>query len=417
MKQQNQNAISRRDFVSRICQGAAAGAFVPGMLPLYRDDAAEAAARDTVLVVCELNGGNDSLNTLVPYGDDHYYKVRRRIGIKPKDVWKLDEQFGLHPGLEPLRPLWDKGAFALIQGVGYPKPNRSHFHSMDIWQAADPAHSIARDGWLGKACEQLPVAGGIAPALSITGGLPLALRSEKRPLPSLASLGEFQVSTDTRTSYDARLERRLLKQNAAEMRGEGSPMEFARRAFDAAMHESEKIQAMAKAYRPASSYPRGLGDRLRLIAQLMDAGHPGRIFYCGMGGFDTHGNQAYSHARLMDHFASSMAAFFEDLEAHGQAMRVVVLAYSEFGRRVQENGSNGTDHGAGGLAMLLGASAVGGIHGKTPSLTDLDRGDLKFTTDFRRVYDELLSKWLRIDPAPVLGRRFERVGALRGREV
>ncbi|PIE23243.1 MAG: hypothetical protein CSA62_08515 [Planctomycetota bacterium] len=409
--------LTRRDFVGRICQSVAAGAFVPGLMPFYRDDAVDAAARDTVLVVCELNGGNDGLNTLVPYGDDNYYKLRRRIGIKEKDLWKLDEHFGLHPSLKPLRPLWDQGAFALIQCVGYPKPNRSHFHSMDIWQAADPELSTARSGWLGRAADALPTAGGIAPALSVTSALPLAMRSGKRPIPALASLRELQIVTDTRSSYDARMERRLLRENLSLSAKAKPSIAAASRAFAAAMEDSRRIQKVTKAYRPAARYPRGLGDRLRLIAQLLDAGHPGRIFYCGMGGFDTHGNQAGSHRRLLSQFADSMAAFFQDLEAHGQVMRVVVLAYSEFGRRVQENGSLGTDHGAGGLALLLGPSAVGGIHGTKPSLSDLGRGDLKFTTDFRRVYDELLGRWLRVPPKPVLGARFEAVGALRGREV
>ncbi|MFQ5503681.1 MAG: DUF1501 domain-containing protein [Planctomycetota bacterium] len=412
---------SRREFLEGAISAASAGVFTPGLLAglgtcTELDPAlpADGERPGRILVVVELSGGNDGLNTLVPYEDDAYYKARRRIAIKKAQVIKLDERIGLHPSLRGLKELWDRGELALVEGVGYPEPNRSHFHAMDIWQTADPEISVVRSGWLGRAMEHL-YTGAAAPGLALVGRMPVAMLAQRVRAPSIGSLAQFAVRLDPRSLQDGKLERRLLRQNLTESRGDGSATERVRRAFLASVDESRRLRTMARAYRASAPYPRGLGDRLKLVAQLVEGGHPAKVYYTRTGGYDTHGGQLGTQARLHAAFGSSVAAFFADLRAKKLDRHVTVMAYSEFGRRVHENASQGTDHGTAGPVVLAGPSVRGGFHGKAPSLSDLDRGDLKFTTDFRRIYAALLRDWLRVSPGQVLGGDFAPLDLLRGR--
>jgi uncharacterized protein (DUF1501 family) len=370
----------------------------------------EAHANDSggrILVILELEGGNDGLNTVIPYADDEYYKARPGIAISRESVLRLNDSLGLHPQLAGLRELFDDGMLAIVQGVGYPQQDRSHFRSMDIWQSASLDAAAPDRGWLGRALDhEANRQSADAPALAIgLQRLPLALTAADVNVPAIANIDGFRLNAGG-DDPAGRKRRDLMRQLAEPTSGASGESLFLRRAAATAYRTAERLGEVTRDYQPAAPYPgTPLANNLKLIAQMI-AGELGtRIFFVSLGGFDTHAQQAGAHQALLGDLSSAVKAFYDDLKGHGLDERVVLATYSEFGRRVKENGSLGTDHGAASQLFVV-TSGKGGVYGAHPTLSDLDEGDLKFHTDFRSVYATLLEKWLGFASEPVLGSTF-----------
>ena len=404
---------NRRDFLRLL--GSAGIISLGAVPPRFLVNAAETpgvAGRDKrVLVLIQLAGGNDGLNTLVPFGDPAYEKARPGIGISKGQALKLNDHVGLHPSLTGLKSLYDEGKLAVVQGVGYPNPDRSHFRSMDIWQSAQPQNENPRDGWLGRALEwQFDRQPALAEALSLgTDKLPLAFVSTRVNVPTLRRLEDFQLVDGQGPAANQKLTRSTLKQLSGQ--SATGELDFLRRSTTTALTSAERLKSLSSTYRTTVNYPAtGLANRLKLIAQMLTADLPARMFVVSLDGFDTHSQQQPGHAALMAELSGAIRAFEQDLVEHKLSDRVLLATYSEFGRRVAENGSLGTDHGAASMLFALTRTGKAGLHGTHPSLTDLTDGDLKFNLDFRCVYATLLDNWLEIPSAKVLGAEFPKIG-------
>jgi uncharacterized protein (DUF1501 family) len=362
-------------------------------------------SNDNILVVIQLTGGNDGLNTLVPYADPAYVKARPKLALH-KNFLKLDDRFGLHPAMFGFKELFDKGQLAVIHGCGYPEPNRSHFRSMEIWHTANPKAAQAT-GWLGHFIDHA-ARGGLAPvnALNIGSELPLALVNEGAPVPSIDKLEDFTLRT-----ADAKLDPKLIKELNTVRQSEDSPaLKFLSRQATNAILAADKLEEVAKNQQRNLTFGyEPLDQQLRIISSLIAANSGTRLFYAQINGFDTHSSQADMHQRLLAQVSRAISAFHQELASKGLNDKVMVMCFSEFGRRVAENSSAGTDHGAAAPMFVSGGKIKAGLHGKAPSLSDLDDGDVKYTTDFRRVYATLLERWLNADSTQVLGGKFEPV--------
>jgi uncharacterized protein (DUF1501 family) len=415
---------TRRDFL-RLGLGSATllacGNRVPGFLA--RSASALAAgteqARDgNVLVVVQLEGGNDGLNTIVPYKDPEYMKHRPKLGLAREPVHKINDRIAFHPGLAGFAKLLDNRQLAVVQSVGYPNPNRSHFESMAIWHTARLNPRTDTPGWLAHSLdERRPGRATDAPALHISDALlPDALAGGQRHVPSLVSLEHFRRRLGVPESAGAAQQRTALDQLAARNDGQpGSLLQFIERSTLITYTSSARLEEMLKGKTAAGGYPDfyTLAQRLRLIALLIKAGMSTSIYYTGISGFDTHANQLGTHLDLMQHLGSSLQAFLDDLTKSGHAKRVLVLVFSEFGRRLTENASVGTDHGTAAPVFLLGGAVQPGVHGPYPNLQDLDAGgDPKHAIDFRQVYATILDRWLGCPSAAVLGEAFAEVPML-----
>jgi uncharacterized protein (DUF1501 family) len=399
--------IDRRTFLSRTMFGL--GAALIGPQAFLRLARAEPLCGDeTILVVVQLSGGNDGLATVVPHGDDAYYRVRRTIAIGAKEAVRLDDYHGLHPGLAPLRKLWDDGRFAIVQGASYPNPNRSHFKSMDIWQAASLEGRRASAGWLGRAVDWLhPDEPSPSLMVSIGRTTPFALSGKINKPIAFVDPKQARALAGTREEPICECKEHEAAGPAPTVAEQEA---FLRRVASDARVASQKMGKALEGYRPGADYPGGrLAQSLRTIAALIAGRLEARVFYAELGGFDTHTTQRGRHDGLMRELGAGLAAFQADLDAHGVADRVALVTFSEFGRRVAENASGGTDHGVAGPMLLIGAKVRGGLASKHPSLTDLDAGDLKMTTDFRSVYATLLEDWLGVPSKEVLGAAFAKL--------
>jgi uncharacterized protein (DUF1501 family) len=398
----------------------ACGASVPAFLARSASALADQprGGRGRVLVVLQLDGGNDGLNTVVPYADDAYRRSRPRLALPASQLHRLDDRVGLHPALAGLMRLHENRQVALVQSVGYPNPNRSHFESMAIWHTGRLNPTAASPGWLARCLDQRFRDGGDAPALHISESLlPQALQGAQRPVPSLARLQEFRRRLGIPESAGAAAQRADLDRVAGRQRGApGSLLQFVERSALITYASSARLEGVLRAGGPAAGYPQeyGLARRLRLIAELIKAGLQTSLYYTEIRGFDTHAGQASTHGPLLREVGDSLRAFLEDLGRAGEAGRVLVLAFSEFGRRVAENASAGTDHGTAGPVLVLGPAVRPGLHGPYPNLQNLDEGgDPRPAIDFRRVYATLLDRWLGCPSAPVLGERFAHLPLLR----
>jgi uncharacterized protein (DUF1501 family) len=367
-------------------------------------DAAKPGARDTVLVVLELTGGNDGLNTVIPFKDPEYAKLRPTLKQSADQVKKINDELGLHPSLDGMAKLLEDNALCVVQGVGYPNPDQSHFRSMDIWQSASTGPSPA-EGWLGKALKGLPS----APSFHIKSAnerAPLALDGAPARVPSIASLAEFQLQLIAASGADRRQQQAVIENAVSVGTGPGL-LDFVQRTAQNTYASSRRLQEIGKNYEPKVPYPASpLGNRLKLAAQLIDGGLGARIFYVALDNFDTHATQAPTHASLLGQLSAAVTAFFKDLSARGQRDRVLVMTFSEFGRRAKENGSKGTDHGSAAPMFLVGGKVRAGAVGEHPNLTKLEMGNLKHHTDFRCVYAAILEKWLGVSSKEVLGPGF-----------
>ncbi len=390
---------------------------VPGFLGRSAQAARGGKSNDRILVVVQLLGGNDGLNTIVPHGIDGYNRGRRALRLSPAQVHKITPEIGLHPSMGAMAKLLEKGRLGIVQGVGYPNPDRSHFRSMEIWETAYPENGASLEtGWLGRALDakgRKP--GDDPPALHVGGrSLPLALRSRKTEVPAMESLESYKLRV-AGGEPDRKATRSALSEMAQVDRRDDDPLlGFISRTTLSAYESSSRLEQLAPKAGAGPKYPNyGLARRLELVAQMIKADFGTRIFYTSLDGFDTHANQLGTHTALLNELSDSIGAFHDDLTAAGQADRVAVMAFSEFGRRVTENASQGTDHGAAAPVLLVGPVARAGLIGAHPNFDDLDDGDLKFHTDFRRVYASLLADWLDCPPVPIIGAGFSPLPLLR----
>jgi len=402
--------FTRRRFLSEALRGSslvALGCAVPHFIA--RTAEAAVPGKDNILVVVELAGGNDGINTVVPYADDLYHKARPTLRQTREAVIRLDDHVGLHPALSALRPMWEAGHLAVVQGVGYPNPDRSHFEAMDIWHSADPRRQI-RTGWLGRGAAGFRGEGGGVPLLHVgAGNMPLALAGSAGGVAlSVNDRNSFRLTITGGKASEQAARRRLLKDLSAPTPGDDLES-FVRRRSVQTLTAVETLRELLDG-RDATRYGTALAKKLRLVAGLIARGFGTRVFYVTLEGFDTHADQAPAHARLLTELGEAVAEFFTSLGGDGK--RVRLMTFSEFGRRVDENGSRGTDHGAASCLLHAGPSVRGGVVGKHPSLKDLDVGDLKHHTDFRRVYATLLDGWLGCDSRAVLGAKWEHVKEL-----
>jgi uncharacterized protein (DUF1501 family) len=395
---------SRRDFL-KAGSMVALGLTVPGFLgrtALAAPPADAKGAKDTVLVVVELQGGNDGLNTVIPFKDPDYPKLRPTLRIQAAQVRKLTDDIGLHPQMEGLAGLLQDQALCVVQGVGYPNPSQSHFRSMDIWQAGSTADELT-EGWLGKALKQAPAVPSFHLAAS-NESAPLALTGAPARVPSIASLEDFQLKTAAASGADKRQQREIIEGAAQAEPGKPGLLDFVQRTAANTYASSRRLQEIAGNYQPKVPYPNTpLANRLKLAAQLIDADLGARLFYVSLGNFDTHASQAASHGQLLAQLSGATTAFYKDMAARGHGERVLLMTFSEFGRRAKENGSRGTDHGSGAPMLLVGGKVKAGLVGAHPSLAKLEAGNLKHHTDFRQVYAAILDRWLGVDSKQVLG--------------
>jgi uncharacterized protein (DUF1501 family) len=406
--------LSRRDLLRLGTSSLlACGAGVPLFLARTASAVAaepDARARGRVLVVVQLDGGNDGLNTVVPFKDDDYKKARPRLQIAEKAVLKIDDRLGFHPALAGFARLLESRQLAVVQSVGYPNPTRSHFESMAIWHTAQLAAKTDAPGWIARLLDaQSAVPGGDVAVIHLSGDpepQPQALVGGLRHVPTLASLEQFRRRLGVPELSGASEQRAALDRMAGRERGRpGSLLSFVERSAALSYASSARLETVVTAG-PGPDYPQsGLAQRLRAIAQFIKAGLTTSIYYTQLGGFDSHADQANRHAGLLFELGSSLQAFIGDLVKSGAGERVVVLVFSEFGRRLAENGSAGTDHGTAAPLFLAGPAVKAGLHGPYPDLRDLADGDPKFAIDFRRVYATLLG-WLGCPSEKVLGAKF-----------
>ena len=365
--------------------------------------------KERTLVVIELNGGNDGLNTLVPYNNGLYYDNRPGIGIPQQDVLPIDGEFGFNPNMAEVKTLWDRGELAVIKGIGYPQPNRSHFRSRDIWYTAEP-ESIGTQGWLGAALRDLDAKGeNVLTGVNFGRGLPRAFVCKGVPVASVGNLETYGLLPD----IDDENVRLQALDALGRMYGPAGGRDIVAQALSEngaqALLGADILRTAPERYSSSVEYAdTPIARSLKGAAQVMSAGLGTRVLYAQHGSFDTHSNELQSHAKLWQDVSAAIGDFTDDLKEQGLWQDTLVLVWSEFGRRVHDNGT-GCDHGSGGVAFALGGAVQGGQYGQYPSLreADLSEGDLAYTTDFRSTYATILDRWLGLDPDPVVHGQFE----------
>jgi uncharacterized protein (DUF1501 family) len=363
------------------------------------------------LVVLQLSGGHDGLNAVVPYGDGLYYQLRPQIAVPADQVIALDQRVGFHPNLKSLKQLYDHGQLAILQGVGYPNPNRSHFRSMEIWQTARPDGAPPDHGWLGAFMAEVYRAGD-SPFQCVNFGtsIPAALVTAYAPVAAMQDTANFQFLAPARMPYVKDPLLKTFGQLYTQPARKTPALELVANNWSTVDQGVHVLGGLGQKYQAQAQYPGNpFAKTVQQVAQMIVSDVGTRVFYVQLGGFDTHSNERPVHGNLMTQLADTLAAFQADLEHHGRAQQVLLMAFSEFGRRVAENGSQGTDHGAAGPMFVLGAGVKGGLYGEYPDLGKLDQGDLRFATDFRSVYATVIEDWLGAPSQDVLGGTFERL--------
>lgn len=361
------------------------------------------------LVLIQLSGGNDGLNTVIPFANGAYYDARPQIAIAQNDVLKLNDQVGLHPNMTGMHQLFKEGKLAIVEGAGYGSPNRSHFRSIEIWQTAEP-DKIGDTGWLGRyldlACADKNQTA--LPAVNVDAMLPKTLYARRVVVPSVNNVYEFRFRSDPHFRKDRENQINAFNDIYGTFDSKRPHAEMLRKAGLEANRASDNLLDIVKRYKSNVKYPNGkLADGLKFISQMLSGGVAAPVFTVSLDGFDTHANQQRAQAGLLKQLSDALLAFQNDLKEHGLEDKVLTLVFSEFGRRVQENNGRGTDHGTAEPLFLLGSAIKGGLYGEAPSLTSLDAGDLKHTVDFRTVYATVLESWLNADSTEILGKRFE----------
>ena len=426
---------TRREFLRRTVLGSSLAWTVPAFLAntfsALQAEAADSAIQTptgkdaTILVVLQMAGGNDGINTVVPFANDYYHRARPRLGLKAQDVLKINDTIGLNGSMKGFKSLYDAGQLSIIQGVGYPNPNRSHFRSTEIWQTASDSDRVEKSGWLGRYFDN--ACPGADPAVGVVIGnqLPEAFFAAKpkgivfnNPQNYRFMANGTAIEESYKKLNELEMASPLPDDNSGgsiAMLPAGMPMtggravDFISRTALDAQHSSDEVRAIAARVQNQAEYPASLlGGSLKLVAKLIGGGLPTRIYYVSQGGYDTHTNQLATQSRLLGDLADSVKSFTDDLKAQGNMGRVLVMTFSEFGRRVSENANGGTDHGAAAPMFVIGKKVKAGLLGQYPSLApqDLYQGDVKYKVDFRSVYAGVLETWLTTPSAPILGRQF-----------
>jgi uncharacterized protein (DUF1501 family) len=424
---QTNSPLSRRAFLEHGIAFASLSATAPlfvqrAAMGMAQPDGSAVASRpgvpdDHILVVVQLGGGNDGLNTVVPYGSREYYRLRPRLALRaPGDgagdrdtALALDDAqgVGLHPALAGFKELMDDGAASIVQGVGYPNPNRSHFTSMDVWHTADT--SAKGRGWIGRyfdnTCGGTPVPDG---AVAIGRTAPLAMQGAVQKPVNFETAELFRwLGNDLHPALEKPY-RQINEAGTLDTVDPDGQLGFLMRTALDAQVSSQRILA-AVDEPPLVPYPnRRLAQQLRIVGAMIRDGMATRVYYVDLGGFDTHAGQAGRHATLLGQVGAALNAFYKDLKAQGNSGRVLTMVFSEFGRRAGQNASGGTDHGTAAPMYFVGDMLRPGLLGDHPSLTDLDQGDLKFNVDFRSVYAAVLEDWMGAPAAEILGNRYRK---------
>jgi uncharacterized protein (DUF1501 family) len=380
---------------------ASAALFAPQFLLNALPISLQRSRAGKVLVVIQLSGGNDGLNTVVPYRNDVYYQLRPTLALPKNEVLPVGDELGFHPALAPLRGLYDNGQMSVINGVGYPNPDRSHFRSMDIWHTASGSDEYLSTGWIGRYLDS-ECAGCASPhwAVEADDSLSLAMKGAHRGGFAMRDAKQLQRTTQNRflEAVGSQGEHYHPEENVA----------YLYKTMVTTQQTAGYLVSQTKAHRSAVSYPAtGLGRSLEQIARLLTADTDTRVYYASMGGFDTHAQQQGRQERLLGQYAEAVKAFTDDLRANALLDDVLILTFSEFGRRVQQNGSGGTDHGTANNVFAIGGQLkTPGFYNPGPNLMNLDEGDLKYEIDFRRIYASVLDRWLEADSRIVLGEAF-----------
>ncbi|EDY81287.1 conserved hypothetical protein [Verrucomicrobiia bacterium DG1235] len=397
--------FTRREFLR--ATGAGAGLlslspFAPAFLTASAHANVAPPDKDqSILVLIQLGGGNDGLNTVVPYQDDNYYNLRPKIGLKENELLKLDDQLGLNPGCEELHRLYHEGQFSIIQNVGYPNPNRSHFRSTEIWETASGSREYLSTGWVGRffdnCCQGSPNDDPFA--VNIGNELPDTFLSE-----STANV----FSYFGRGSKSKKSTELILKSLESTSFPDDSNANFLKHTAMNALITEERVVSRIRNYKPSVNYPQhSLGKGLQQVAAMIASGQGTRVYFVPHSGFDTHANQVQRHQNLLRQLSSSMSAFQADLQAKKLDDQVLTMTFSEFGRRPNENRSGGTDHGTAAPLFVMGSKLKGSLHGDAPKLNVGKNKDLKYTTDFRSAYSTVIDQWLGGNHQSVLGDTFQ----------
>jgi len=368
--------------------------------------------KDKVLVVLQLTGGNDFMNTLVPYTSDIYRDVRPTVGVNPEDVLPINDTLGFNNNAAPLKDLFDQGKVAVVQGIGYPNSNRSHFRGMDIWHTCEPV-KIASEGWAGKAIRELdPAHENVVTGVNFGTGLPRALVVPGVPVTSVGDLDNYGMMTPIEEQKKREQSLDFFKKMYGPAVGTGVVMDYLGQTGLDVLRGADMVTEGAATYTSEVEYgDNAIAKSLRDVARVHLAGLGTRIFYTAHGGYDNHANQGPAHPKLLTDMSGAIMDFYQDLKDHNAAEEVMILMFTEFGRRMKDNGS-GTDHGSGGGAFLIGDKVDGGLYAEYPSLErdQWENGeDLKHTFDFRGVYGTVLEQWLDVEAAPIVGGNYEQL--------
>ena len=372
--------------------------------------AKETNNRPPVFVVLQLSGGNDFMSTVIPYNDPHYFEYRKTVGLPEDDALTIDGGYAFHPSMGSIKNLWDEGKVAIFPGTGYPSPNRSHFRSMDIWHTANP-EALSSDGWLGKTIRDLdPQKENVVTGVSFGSGLPRAMYLSGTPAISVSELEGYGLLTDLAGRQQRQAIKAFTRMYAPEEFEEADVVwdHLGQTGIDA-LTGADMLKTAPPAYTSSVEYANdALSQSLKGIAQVHLSGIGTRIFYAQLGGFDVHGAQIQTQQTLLQNVSRSVGDFFDDLRENDGSQEVIMMIFSEFGRRIKDNG-NGTDHGSGGGTLLIGDRVKGGFYDPYPSLAPEDQldGDMHFSHDFRSIYSTVLEQWLGLNPVPIVNGAFD----------
>ncbi len=401
--------LTRREFI-RGTGGLgflAFSGFAPSFLAQSALAQTPAPERDrSILVIIQLAGGNDGLNTVVPHTDDRYYNLRPGIGLR-ENLLNINDDLALHPACQELHHLYNEGNLSIIQNVGYPNPNRSHFRSTEIWETGSDSDTFQREGWLGRfldnSCSGSPIAADSDPAaVHVSDMIPQSyLSNRSHSLFGMKAYGKFDRSDDPADlAYEKLLQADHIEGNAT----------YLQQTMMNTLVTERRVERIIAKYKAQANYPNTtLAQSLKRVAALVHANMETRVYYVSQSGYDTHANQLNNHQRLLSELSAAMGAFQNDLNAHKKDDQVMTMTFSEFGRRPAENGSGGTDHGTAAPLFVMGSKVKGGLLGSAPDLGISEKEDLEYATDFRGIYSSVIDKWLEADSSQILGEKFDHV--------
>lgn len=395
--------MKRRDFLQNTALATAGTLWIPSFLKQYETiQKYKAGNTDKILVIIQLSGGNDGLNTIIPFENDLYYNARPKLAIPKTEVLSLNDELGLNPVMTGLRNIYEEGYLSIINNVGYPNPNRSHFRSTDIWQTASDSDEYLSTGWLGRYLDAACVGDCTTAhkAIEVDDTLSLVLKGEEMKGLALKNPKKLhKVTQSPHIQALANLNQEHENENIA----------YLYKTLAETVSSANYIYDKSTVKESTEEYPQNkFGNNLKTIANLINAGLETNIYYTSLGGFDTHVNQKQAQDRLLKVYSDALEVFVKDLKKNGKLSQVVVMTFSEFGRRVAQNASNGTDHGTANQVFIIGESLnKAGFYNESPNLSDLDEGDLKYSVDFRNIYATLLSTHLDSDVESVLTQKFD----------